>query len=293
MLLSMTGFGKSESLISDKKITVEIKSLNSKFLDLNLKSPAIFRELELPIRTLLAKKLIRGKVEVFIHFEQLKQDKSINLNEPLIEEYYNQLKEINNKLDPNNKHTANLLNQVFKHPDAIITQKQIIKKDEKDKIIELVEKAADNLSSFRQNEGRSLFNELTKQTENIKNLLQKSISFEKERIPNVKQKLSNAINELLLKEKIDSDRLEQELIYYAEKIDITEEKVRLKEHCNHFLITANESNAVGKKLGFITQEMGREINTLGSKAHHLEIQKIVVTMKDHLEKIKEQVLNVL
>ncbi|MBM78904.1 MAG: YicC family protein [Crocinitomicaceae bacterium] len=293
MLLSMTGFGKSESLISDKKITVEIKSLNSKFLDLNLKSPTIYRELELPIRTLLAKKLIRGKVEVFIHLEQLKQDKIISLNQPLIEEYYKQLKEINNKLDPENKFPSNLFSQVFKHPDVIINQKQIIEKEEKDKILKLVENASDNLSSFRTNEGKSLFNELTNQTESIKNLLQKTTSFEKERIPNVKEKLANAINELLLKEKIDSERLEQELIYYAEKIDITEEKVRLEEHCNHFLKTANETKAIGKKLGFITQEMGREINTLGSKAHHLEIQKIVVTMKDHLEKIKEQVLNVL
>jgi len=231
MLLSMTGFGKAESIVSEKKITLEIKSLNSKFLDLNLKIPSMYRELELPIRTLLAKKVIRGKVEVFVHYEQLKQSKNIHLNENLIVEYYSRIKAINEKVDPENKSPANILEQVLRLPDVVM--------------------------------------------------------------PKIKEKLSNAANELLLNDKLNNDRLEQELIYYAEKLDITEEKVRLKEHCKHFLKTASENTSNGKKLGFITQEMGREINTLGSKAHHLEIQKIVVLMKDHLEKIKEQVLNVL
>ena len=293
MLLSMTGFGKAESIVSQKKITVEIKSLNSKFLDLNLKSPSIYREIELPIRTLLAKKIMRGKVEVFIHYEQLQQQKNIQLNEPLIKEYFSRLQIINEELDPENKYSTNLLNQVFKLPDVVMNEKATIEEEEKKTLLKLAEEAAENLSSFRSNEGKSLATELTSQVKMIQELLSEISPFEKERMPKVKEKLTTASNELLLNDKIDSDRLEQELLYYAEKLDITEEKVRLKEHCNHFLKTTNETKANGKKLGFITQEMGREINTLGSKAHHLEIQKIVVLMKDHLEKIKEQVLNVL
>lgn len=293
MLLSMTGFGKAESIVSEKKITLEIKSLNSKFLDLNLKIPSMYRELELPIRTLLAKKVIRGKVEVFVHYEQLKQSKNIQLNESLIEEYYSRIKAINKKVDPENNSPTNILEQVLRLPDVITNEKNPIKDDEKEALLKLVEEAAKNLEKFRLNEGDSLLKELAQQVNIIIDLLEGITPFEKERIPKIKEKLSNAANELLLNDKLNNDRLEQELIYYAEKLDITEEKVRLKEHCKHFLKTASENTSNGKKLGFITQEMGREINTLGSKANHLEIQKIVVLMKDHLEKIKEQVLNVL
>jgi len=293
MLLSMTGYGKAESLVPEKKITLEIKSLNSKFLDLNLKIPSMYRELELPIRTLLAKRVIRGKVEVFVHYEQLKQSKNIHLNESLIEEYYSRIKAINEKVDPENKSPANILEQVLRLPDVVTNEKNPIEDNEKKALLKLVEEAAINLEKFRVNEGESLLKELTEQVNVIVGLLERITPFEKERMPKIKEKLSNAANELLLSEKLNNDRLEQELIYYAEKLDITEEKVRLKEHCNHFLKTALENTSNGKKLGFITQEMGREINTLGSKAHHLEIQKIVVLMKDHLEKIKEQVLNVL
>jgi len=289
----MTGYGKAESLVPEKKITLEIKSLNSKFLDLNLKIPSMYRELELPIRTLLAKRVIRGKVEVFVHYEQLKQSKNIHLNESLIEEYYSRIKAINEKVDPENKSPANILEQVLRLPDVVTNEKNPIEDNEKKALLKLVEEAAINLEKFRVNEGESLLKELTEQVNVIVGLLERITPFEKERMPKVKEKLSNAANELLLNDKLNNDRLEQELIYYAEKLDITEEKVRLKEHCNHFLKTALENTSNGKKLGFITQEMGREINTLGSKAHHLEIQKIVVLMKDHLEKIKEQVLNVL
>ena len=289
----MTGYGKAESLVPEKKITLEIKSLNSKFLDLNLKIPSMYRELELPIRTLLAKRVIRGKVEVFVHYEQLKQSKNIHLNESLIEEYYSRIKAINEKVDPENKSPANILEQVLRLPDVVTNEKNPIEDNEKKALLKLVEEAAINLEKFRVNEGESLLKELTEQVNVIVGLLERITPFEKERMPKIKEKLSNAANELLLSEKLNNDRLEQELIYYAEKLDITEEKVRLKEHCNHFLKTALENTSNGKKLGFITQEMGREINTLGSKAHHLEIQKIVVLMKDHLEKIKEQVLNVL
>ena len=293
MLLSMTGYGKAESLVPEKKITLEIKSLNSKFLDLNLKIPSMYRELELPIRTLLAKRVIRGKVEVFVHYEQLKQSKNIHLNESLIEEYYSRIKAINEKVDPENKSPANILEQVLRLPDVVTNEKNPIEDNEKKALLKLVEEAAINLEKFRVNEGESLLKELTEQVNVIVGLLERITPFEKERMPKIKEKLSNAANELLLSEKLNNDSHEQELIYYAEKLDITEEKVRLKEHCNHFLKTALENTSNGKKLGFITQEMGREINTLGSKAHHLEIQKIVVLMKDHLEKIKEQVLNVL
>ena len=290
MTLSMTGFGKSEVTLNHFNISIEIRSLNSKFLDLSLKLPSIFKELDLPIRKLIKEKVIRGKVELIIHYEKINQTNTISLNKERIISYHNELKEITNELNYNSD--KDLIGYALKLPEIIQHSKEILNDDNISLVLSSVEKACEDLKKFRINEGSALKKELTGYLNSILDNLMKVNKFEKERLPKVKEKLKKAIDELNLKNQIDEKRLEQELIYYSEKIDITEEKVRLKEHCLHFKKSIKESNS-GKKLGFITQEMGREINTLGSKANHLSIQKIVVDMKDELEKIKEQVLNVL
>ncbi|MFL2565179.1 MAG: YicC/YloC family endoribonuclease [Parvicellaceae bacterium] len=290
MTLSMTGFGKSEVTLDHFNINIEIRSLNSKFLDLSLKLPNIFKELDLPIRKLIKEKVIRGKVELMIHYEKINQSNTISLNKEKIISYHNELKEITDDLKYNSD--KDLIGYALTLPEIIQHSKEILNDDSKSLVLSAVEKACKDLKKFRMNEGSALENELTGYLNSILDNLMKVKKFEKERLPKVKEKLKRAIDELNLKNQIDEKRLEQELIYYSEKIDITEEKVRLKEHCLHFKKSINEINS-GKKLGFITQEIGREINTLGSKANNISIQKIVVNMKDELEKIKEQVLNVL
>ena len=290
MMLSMTGFGKSEVTLDHFNINIEIRSLNSKFLDLTLKLPNIFKELDLPIRKLIKEKVIRGKVELMIHYEKINHTKSISLNKEKIISYHNELKEITDELNYNSD--KDLIGYTLKLPEIIHHSKEILSEGSKIIVLSSVEKACEDLKKFRKNEGSALQRELSGYLNSILDNLLKINKFEIERLPKVKEKLKKAIDELSLKNQIDEKRLEQELIYYSEKIDITEEKVRLKEHCLHFKQSIKENNS-GKKLGFITQEMGREINTLGSKANHISIQKIVVSMKDELEKIKEQVLNVL
>ena len=290
MTLSMTGFGKSEITIDHFNINIEIRSLNSKFLDLSLKLPSIFKDLDLPLRKLIKEKVMRGKVELMIHYEKINQLNTISLNKEKIIKYHNDLKEIVNELDY--KSDKDLIGYALKLPEIIQHSKEKLNDNSKSLLFSSVEKACEDLKKFRRNEGAALEKELTGYLNTILNNLHEVNSFENERLPKVKEKLKKAIDELNLKSEIDEKRLEQELIYYSEKIDITEEKVRLKEHCLHFKQSLKENNS-GKKLGFITQEMGREINTLGSKANHISIQKIVVSMKDELEKIKEQVLNVL
>jgi uncharacterized protein (TIGR00255 family) len=290
MTLSMTGFGKSEVTLDHFNINIEIRSLNSKFLDLSLKLPNIFKELDLPIRKLIKEKVIRGKVELMIHYEKINQSNTISLNKEKIISYHNELKEITDDLKYNSD--KDLIGYALTLPEIIKHSKEILNDDSKSLVLSAVEKACKDLKNFRMNEGSALEKELTGYLNSILDNLMKVNKFEKERLPKVKEKLKRAIDELNLKNQIDEKRLEQELIYYSEKIDITEEKVRLKEHCLHFKKSINEINS-GKKLGFITQEIGREINTLGSKANNISIQKIVVNMKDELEKIKEQVLNVL
>ena len=286
----MTGFGKSEVTLTHFDINIEIRSLNSKFLDLSLKLPKLFKEFDLPIRKLIKEKVIRGKVELIIHYEKINQTNAVLLNKERIISYYNELKKITNELNENvNK---DLIGYTLKMPEIIQHSKESINDNCKKLLLTSVEKACEDLTKFRKNEGSALEKELKGYLNSILDNLKKINSFEVQRLPKVKEKLKKAIDELNLKNHFDEKRLEQELIYYSEKIDITEEKVRLKEHCIHFKNSLKESNS-GKKLGFITQEMGREINTLGSKANHISIQKIVVDMKNELEKIKEQVLNVL
>ncbi|MFL2588647.1 MAG: YicC/YloC family endoribonuclease [Parvicellaceae bacterium] len=286
----MTGFGKSEVTIGHLHVNIEIRSLNSKFLDLTLKIPTVFKEIDSLLRSIIKNELNRGKIELAIHYEKINSNSKITINKEQLKNYYNQLKEISAEL--NNQNNEDFMGYALKLPEVIQHQKETVDKQSNEILINAVKQACKDLKSFREKEGESLQKELLNYVNSIQDNLAKINPFEKERLPKVKQKLLRSVEELNLKSQIDEKRLEQELIYYAEKLDLTEEKVRLKEHCIHFMETLKEINS-GKKLGFITQEMGREINTLGSKAHHLSIQKIVVEMKDELEKIKEQVLNIL
>jgi len=290
MIHSMTGFGKSEVTIGHLHINIEIRSLNSKFLDLTLKIPTVFKEIDSSLRSVIKNELKRGKIELAIHYEKINSNSKITINKEQLKNYYNQLKEISAEL--NNQNNEDFMGYALKLPDVIQHQKETIDKQSNEILINAVKQACKDLNSFREKEGESLHKELLNYVNSILNNLAKINPFEKERLPKVKQKMLRSVEELNLKSQIDEKRLEQELIYYAEKLDLSEEKVRLKEHCIHFMETLKEINS-GKKLGFITQEMGREINTLGSKANHLSIQKIVIEMKDELEKIKEQVLNIL
>ena len=290
MTHSLTGFGKSEVTIGHLHVNIEIRSLNSKFLDINLKIPTVFKEIDSSLRTIIKNDLTRGKVELSIHYEKINSSSRITINKEQLKNYYSQLKEISTEL--NNQNDKDFMGYALKLPEVIQHQKETVDKQSNETLINAVKEACEDLNSFRKKEGESLQKELLNYVNSILVNLTKIDPFEKERLPKVKQKLFRSVEELNLKSQIDEKRLEQELIYYAEKLDLTEEKIRLKEHCSHFLETLKEKNS-GKKLGFITQEMGREINTLGSKANHLSIQKIVVEMKDELEKIKEQVLNIL
>lgn len=290
MTHSMTGFGKSEVTIGHLHINIEIRSLNSKFLDLTLKIPTVFKEIDSLLRSILKNELKRGKVELTIHYEKINPISKITINKEQLKNYYDQLKEISTELD--NQNDKDFMGFALKLPEVIQHQKETVDKQSNELLVNAVKEACRDLNSFREKEGESLQKELLNYINSILDNLIKINPFEKERLPKVKERLLNSIDELNLKSQIDEKRLEQELIYYAEKLDLTEEKVRLKEHCSHFMEILPEKNS-GKKLGFITQEMGREINTLGSKAHHLSIQKLVVEMKDELEKIKEQVLNIL
>ena len=290
MTHSLTGFGKSEVTIGHLHVNIEIRSLNSKFLDINLKIPTVFKEIDSSLRTIIKNDLTRGKVELSIHYEKINSSSKITINKEQLKNYYSQLKEISTEL--NNQNDKDFMGYALKLPEVIQHQKETVDKQSNETLINAVKEACEDLNSFRKKEGESLQKELLNYVNSILGNLTKIDPFEKERLPKVKQKLFRSVEELNLKSQIDEKRLEQELIYYAEKLDLTEEKIRLKEHCSYFLETLKEKNS-GKKLGFITQEMGREINTLGSKANHLSIQKIVVEMKDELEKIKEQVLNIL
>ena len=286
MILSMTGFGKASLQLSTKKITVEVKSLNSKGLDLNTRMPSVYRENELALRNLLALKLERGKVDFSLYVEVTGEDTSSKINAPIVKAYMAQLKTILPNADD-----TELMKMAIRMPDTMKTEREEIDENEWKQIQTVIDEAIENMLSFRKSEGASLEKEFTLRIENIRNYMNQALVLDPERVTNIKERLQTAIDEL--KVNVDTNRFEQELIYYLEKLDITEEKVRLTNHLDYFLQTLNGSEANGRKLGFITQEMGREINTMGSKSNHTEMQKLVVMMKDELEKIKEQVLNVL
>ena len=285
MIQSMTGFGKASLQLPNKKVTIEIKSLNSKGLDLNVRMPSAFREMELTLRNRIAQALERGKVDFSMFVEVTGEETTSKVNAPIVRAYINQLREV---VDGDE---TELLKMAVRMPDALKTEREEIDEEDWNQIQEIIGQALENIQSFRVSEGVALEKEFMTRINNIMSLMKETVAYDTERIENVKKRLQTAIDEL--KVNVDENRFEQELIYYLEKMDITEEKVRLENHLNYFVETLSGNEANGRKLGFITQEMGREINTMGSKANHAQMQKLVVQMKDELEKIKEQVLNIL
>lgn len=286
MIQSMTGFGKATLQLPTKKITVEIKSLNSKGLDLNTRMPSVFREMELGLRNQLSQRLERGKIDFSLYIEVTGEETSSKINVPIVKGYINQMKAV----IPNADETE-LMKMAVRMPDALKTERDEIDENEWKQIQKVIDEALENIAQFRKDEGVALEKEFLHRIANIMTLMNNAVSYDAERVETVKTRLRTALDEL--KENVDENRFEQELIFYLEKYDITEEKVRLENHLNYFIETLAGTEANGRKLGFITQEMGREINTMGSKSNHSEMQKLVVMMKDELEKIKEQVLNVL
>ena len=286
----MTGFGKAQGNYRHTAYNVEVRAVNSKQLDLNLRLPAFMRDSELGIRKKLASELIRGKVDVAVHREGTNRDKVLSLNQEVFDRYYELLNGITEEKELDR---SALLSNILRMPEVLKPEKNEKEQEEADLVLELVMEAVEGFREFRATEGRELGIDLQHRIDNLRKLMVRVEPFETEREETVRQRLTDRLSELNQKVKPDEDRLEQELLYYIEKFDITEEKVRLTAHCKYFEETMDTDGAVGRKLGFISQEIGREINTLGSKANHSGIQKLVVQMKDELEKIKEQVLNVL
>ncbi|HBH49239.1 MAG TPA: YicC family protein [Bacteroidales bacterium] len=291
MLKSMTGFGKAVCELKDKVITIEIKSLNSKQLDIFTRIPAIYREKDLDIRNLLSNKLKRGKIEFNLIIEITDAKNAGKINAPVVKEYYKQLKEIGNELKID--YNDSILGLIMRLPESLKIDKEELDDSEWKKVTDAIQTALTSLNEFRNQEGAALKKDLLHRINKIEETIPKIKEFEADRIKSIREKLESSLNEYSEIEKVDTNRLEQELIYYLEKLDITEEKVRLRNHCTYFKEVIESSEPVGKKLGFIGQEIGREVNTIGSKANNHDIQKLVVEMKDELEKIKEQVLNVL
>ncbi|MFQ3174877.1 MAG: hypothetical protein ACI9WT_000836 [Flavobacterium sp.] len=286
MIQSMTGFGKASLQLPTKKITIEVKSLNSKGLDLNVRMPSLYREMELGLRNQIAVRLERGKIDFSIFIESTAEQTSTKVNAPIVKGYMEQLKEITYNGDD-----TELLKMALRMPDALKVERDEIDENDWVQIQTVVEEAIQKILTFRKDEGMSLEKEFQLRIGNIRQYMTEALALDPERVQAIRDRLQTAISEL--KVNVDENRFEQELIYYLEKLDITEEKVRLTNHLDYFLETINAAEANGRKLGFITQEMGREINTMGSKSNHAQMQKLVVQMKDELEKIKEQVLNVL
>tara|TARA_B110000444_G_scaffold80094_1_gene75630 strand:- start:1396 stop:2241 length:846 start_codon:yes stop_codon:yes gene_type:complete len=281
----MTGYGKSVIQLPTKKITVELKSLNSKNLDLNTRVPSSYREKELEIRKLISKSLVRGKIDFNLYIEITGEKTNAKVNEGVVKQYMNQLKNISSVAE------VELLKMAVKMPDSMKIEREEIDAGEFKNILEAVNEALTAINQYRSDEGTVLENDFKIRIKNISELLIKIVAVDSERMAIVKDRLRKAVEDL--KEAVDENRFEQELIYYLEKYDITEEKVRLKNHLNYFNEALASSDSNGKKIGFICQEIGREINTIGSKSNHAPMQQLVVQMKDELEKIKEQSLNVL
>ena len=286
MIQSMTGFGKATLQLPTKKITVEVKSLNSKGLDLSVRMPSVYREMELGLRNEISLALERGKIDFSIYIESTAEQTSTKVNVPIVKAYMEQLREVYGDAEE-----TELMKMAVRMPDTMKIEREEIDENDWLEIQKVIKEAISNILNFRQAEGISLENEFQLRIGNIRSHMNEALALDPERVQTIKDRLQTAISEL--KVNVDENRFEQELIYYLEKLDITEEKVRLTNHLDYFLETIKGKEANGRKLGFITQEMGREINTMGSKSNHAQMQKLVVMMKDELEKIKEQVLNVL
>ena len=291
MIRSMTGFGRAEISAPDKKVNLEIKCLNSKNADINVKMPFIYREKELEIRQIINDTLERGKIDVTIYFELREGVSPTSINQEVVKSYYSQLKNISDELKLSDN--VNFLDVILRLPDTLRVEKTTLAITEWEDVKSALYKALSDVEHFRKQEGRSLQADLMMRIDNISAALEEVSAFEDLRIEKIRNKLTGQMQEIENSIKTDKNRLEQEMIYYLEKLDISEEKSRLKNHLVYFIKTLQTEESSGKKLGFISQEIGREINTLGSKASDFDIQKLVVGMKDELEKIKEQLLNIL
>jgi len=291
MIKSMTGYGKAHCRLNDKEVIVEVRSLNGKNLDINLKIPPTYKDKDQVIRGLLAKKLQRGKIELLINIDNLGSDVPYALNKTLFEKYFHEISNLSNKLGA--PVSTELIPAILRLPEVIQQENQKADEEEWTAVQNAISEAIKHTDEFRASEGTHLLEDFNNRIHKISNLLNSIEPLDKQRIETVKQKINKALDALKEENSYDPNRFEQELIYYLEKIDITEEKVRLQKHLDYFLDTLEVDESSGKKLGFISQEMGREINTIGSKAYDSDIQKIVVEMKDELEKIKEQLMNIL
>lgn len=285
MIMSMTGFGKTETQWEDKNLSIEIRSLNSKNADINLRTPSYLREMDTEIRKRIAKQLHRGKIDLNIFIEFNGQNAPSTINSAVVKSYMDQLKTISDGSE------SEMMAIAMRLPDTLSSERETLQETEKEAVYILIGQVLKDIENYRTDEGNALEKDFKKRLELIENHLKSVIKIDPERNEKIEQKLRSALEDLKIE--IDANRFEQELIFYLEKFDITEEKVRLKNHLEYFKEVMNNDFPNGKKLGFIAQELGREINTIGSKANHAELQKIVVQMKDELEKIKEQLLNVL
>ena len=290
MLLSMTSYGRSSDPLGDKQVVIEIKTLNSKFIDIRLKTPASFNEKELWLRKHLQEKLLRGKVEVTIDFENTDGAESYQINKTAFIQYHGQLTSLSTDLKIPE---GDLVASILRLPDVVATSENAMTEEEWRIVQKSLSVALEKVQRHREEEGASIAVDLSKQIKLILSHLAHIDPLETDRVNKVRQRMSSNLDEYLKRENVDENRFEQEVLFYLEKIDITEEKVRLKQHCDYFLqVLANQDKLKGRKLNFISQEIGREINTLGAKAYSSEIQKFVVLMKDALEKIKEQLANI-
>jgi len=291
MIKSMTGFGKAKCELPDKTINIELKSLNSKQLDVFSKIPAIYKVKDLEMRAVIANKLERGKVEIVMSIDAGEDASKFSLNKKLARKYYDELRLLSKELD--HDHNTDYLSILIRMPDVLSPGKEELNENEWGMIKLSFNEAISDLDNFRVQEGKSLEADFLKRTSLILQLLSQIVPYEEARIDSIKSRIIKDMMQFMDDTHLDKNRFEQEILYYIEKLDITEEKIRLKKHCDYFVETLNEKQSSGKKLGFISQEMGREINTIGSKANDVNIQRIVVQMKDELEKIKEQLSNVL
>jgi uncharacterized protein (TIGR00255 family) len=303
MIKSMTGYGKAEAILETGKITVEVRSLNGKTADISIKTSMLPKDKEMAVRQKIASELTRGNIDFFVTFEPNAADSAKKINMALAMEYYQQIRQLGGMIKESSKSiigTENLWTQgpndllamILRMPEVMDAKKQDVITEDNWPVVEAcIDEALKNINAFRSREGEVLYKDVTEKVENIMAYSKQIEQFEQERTDAIREKILSRFAEL--KAEPDQSRLEQEMIFYIEKLDINEEKVRLRQHCRYFLETLDNEPNPGKKLGFIAQEMGREINTTGSKANHTEIQKLVVKMKDELEKIKEQSLNIL
>ncbi len=287
----MTGFGKAEVSLSRHKLSIELRSLNSKQLDLNIKTPSLYREKEAELRSMVAAALGRGKIDLMMYAEAGEAETAVSLNKALAMKYFQELSELGESIGHPLGDDA--LSLILRMPDVLRTEREQADEEEWERVRSALQGALAQLDRFRVEEGKTLAADLAMRNRFLLDGLERILPYEKGRLSSLRERLRKELNETLGEGKVDANRFEQELIYYLEKLDITEEKVRLTKHCAHFAETLDAPSSEGKKLGFIAQEMGREINTIGSKANDAAMQRIVVEMKDELEKIKEQLGNIL